>query len=149
MVFNSMEALKNHILSCSKVAVEKAQEQVYQIINNFLKQYYSEFDPSVYERTEQLLHSLVKADIQPSGNGWTASVYFDITTLNYSMKTINGIQVPNKGWSEEKTLTAAAHGSHGGYIEGIAVFDDPLEVLNTEAYNILKNMLIESGVPVK
>ena len=64
------------------------------------------------------------------------------------MKTIGGVTVPNKGWSEEKTLTAAAHGSHGGYASGTAIWDEPIGILSSEAYNILKRMLIDAGIPL-
>lgn len=149
MTFDSVDALKSYILSRLQPAVQKAQEQVYQVIDRFVKEYYAEFSPEVYERTYQLYRSLVKSDIKSTGNGYEAYVYFDIDALDYAMKTIGGTTVPNKGWSEEKTLTAAAaHGSHGGYIGGTAIWDEPIGVLSTEAYNILKRMLIESGIPL-
>lgn len=149
MTFDSIDALKSYILSRLQPAVQKAQEQVYQVIDRFVKEYYAEFSPEVYERTYQLYRSLVKSDIKSTGNGYEAYVYFDIDALDYAMKTIGDITVPNKGWSEEKTLTAAAHGSHGGYIGGTALWDDSVAILNVEAYNILKRMLINSGIPIK
>ena len=87
MTFNSMEELKNYILSKSQSAVRVAQEEVYGIIHKFVKQYYSEYDPSVYERTYQLLRSLVKTDVISTGNGWEAQIYFDIGALDYTIKT--------------------------------------------------------------
>ena len=149
MTFDSMDALKTYIISRCGDAIQKAQEQVYQIIDRFVKEYYAEFSPTMYERTYQLYKSLVKSDIVSTGNGFTAEVYFDIGMLDYYMKKINGKEYPNKGWSEEKTLTAAAHGSHGGYASGTAIWDEPLQVLNTEAYNMLKRMLIASGIPLR
>ena len=43
----------------------------------------------------------------------------------------------------------AAHGSHGGYTSGTAVWDDPIKVLKKEGINILKQSLIAAGVPVR
>ena len=103
----------------------------------------------MYERTYQLYQSLVKSEIVPFGNGYKARVYFDLDKLDYAMKTVNGVSTPNSGWSEEKTLSAAAHGSHGGYTSGTAIYDEPIAVLDSEAYEILKRMLIDSGIPIK
>ena len=149
MTFNSVEALKSYILQHSATAIKLAQERVYLIIDRFVKQYYAEFTPETYERTYQLFKSLVKSDIISTGNGWVAEVYFDLEALDSAMKRINGVEVPNKGWSEEKTLEAAAHGSHGGWIEGTAIWDEPLSILNTEAYNILKRSLIDAGISIR
>ena len=147
--FKSTEEMKSYIISKIQPAVIKAQEQVFQVIDRFVKQYYAEFSPSMYERTYQLYRSLVKADVRSTGNGYEAEVYFDIGALDYAMKTINGITVPNKGWSEEKTLSAAAHGYHGGYIGGTAIYDEPVAILSTEAVEILKRMLIAEGIPLR
>lgn len=149
MVFSSVNELKQYILSRMQPAIIKAQEQIYQVIDKFIKQYYAEFSPSMYERTYQLYRSLVKSDIISTGDGYEAHVYFDLDALDYAMKNIHGVQVPNKGWSEEKTLMAAAHGSHGGYTSGTAIYDQPIALLKTEGYEILKRMLISEGIPIK
>ena len=150
MTFDSIDALKNYILSRSGNAIRLAQERIYQVIDRFVKEYYAEFTPEVYERTYQLYRSLVKSDIKSTGNGWIAEVYFDLDALDYHMKRINGVEVLNKGWSEEKTLSAAARGSHGGYnIGGTAIWYEPLKILNADGYNMLKKALIDSGIPVR
>ena len=149
MTFTSMDALKNYILSRSKDAIARSQEQIYQVINRFVKEYYAEWSPAVYERTYQLFRSLVKSDIKSTGNGWIAEVYFDLEALDYHMKLVNGVKVPNQGWSEEKTLQSAARGEHGGYKVGTAIWADPVAILTNEGYEILKRMLIESGIPIK
>jgi hypothetical protein len=149
MTFDSMDALKNYILSQSKIAVQLAQEKVFLIINRFVKEYYAEFSPAVYERTYQLFRSLVKTDVKSTGNGWVAEVYFDVNALDYHMKRVNGVEVPNKGWSEEETLAAAARGEHGGYKVGTAIWADPFALLDQQAINMLKQELINAGIPLK
>ena len=169
MTFNSMEELKNYILSKSQIAIRVAQEEVYGIIHKFVKQYYSEYDPSVYERTYQLLRSLVKTDVISTGNGWEAQIYFDIGALDYTIKTFtksdyywdgayhnpfnndmssNGVFQNPKG-SGEKTMQSAAHGYHGGKASGTAIWDEPIKILNREAINILKKWLIKYDIPLK
>lgn len=168
MTFNSLDALKNYILSRSGVAIKIAQEKVFSLIEDFLLKYYSEFSPEVYERTYQLLCSLVKTEVVSTGNGWVAEVYFDVGSLNYQTKGLHGHPVDggfehpyvrgvvtsdgifqNSKGDAEKTFAAAAHGSHGGYISGTAIWDDPMKILNREAYHMLKQALIDAGIPVR
>jgi len=167
MTFNSYDELEKYILSKSQVAIKLAQEKVYHIINRFVKEYYAEFTPGqdkmilnpmntnpyVYERTYQLYRSLVKSRIVPSSNGWVAEVYFDLDALDYSSKLVNGVKVPNKGWSEAKTLNAAmVEGSHGGYYSfgnNTKVWIESMIILNQEMHNMLKKALIDAGIPVK
>lgn len=149
MTFDSTDALKNYILSKCGEAVKNAQLEVHAIIDRFLMQYYAEYDPVMYERTYQLLHSLVKSDVKSTGNGFEAEIYFDVGLLDYSMKTVNGITRPNKGWSEQATLESAAHGSHGGYVGGTAIWDDALKIIDAKGIEILKKHLIAAGIPLK
>ena len=167
MTFKSVAELEQYILSKMQSAIIKAQEQIYQVIDRFVKEYYAEYTPEVYERTYQLYRSLVKSEIIHTGKGYKANVYFDLTNLDYQVKRLtkwkdeygyrnpfnnayspNGIFLNPKG-SAEKVMQSAAHGSHGGYKNGTAIWDESIAVLNTEAYEILKRMLKESGVPVK
>lgn len=154
MVFKSAKELENYILSHSKAAIEQAREKVYDVIAGFLFKYYDEFEPKVYERTLQLLSSLVKENVVPTKNGWKTEVYFDIKALDYSTKLRNGIKVPNKGWSEEATLHEAMVGhSHGGYVnpygENTAIWTSSMEVLDKDAIETLKQELINAGIPIK
>lgn len=168
MTFSSLDALERYILSRSEIAIKMAQEKVFNLIEDYILKYYSEFDPSVYERTYQLLCSLVKTAIVSTGNGWVAEVYFDASTLDYHIKGLHGRPVSggfehpfvrgvvtsdgmfqNSKGDAGKTLTSAAHGSHGGYTSGTAIWDDPLQILNKEAYTMLKQALVSAGIPVK
>lgn len=165
MTFNSLDELKNYILSHSKVAVERAREKVYDIIAEFLYKFYQEFTPEVYVRTYQLLCSLVKTDVKSTANGWTAEIYFDLSALNYATRIVPQGQPwtpwasPNstyhrKPWSDANTawvLETAMTGDkpHGGYASGTAIWTESLKVLNKEKRHILKQSLIEAGIPVR
>ena len=167
MTFDSYDALKNYILSKSKVAIKLAQERVYLVIHSFVKDYYAEYSPEVYERTYQLFRSLVKSDIKSTGNGWVAEVYFDIGMLDYQIKhltqrPVNGGYMnpyngaissdgsfPNPKGSAQATMESAAYGSHGGYKDGTAIWADPLLLLNKEARDMLKKALLDAGIPIK
>ena len=168
MVFKTQAELESYLLQKMKNAMIKTQERVYQIINRFVKEYYAEFTPEVYERTYQLYRSLVMSEIVQEGKGYKCYVYFDLDKLDYQMKNFTKTKVeggylnpythrvssdgsfPNPKGSAEKTLTAAAHGTHGGLkVGGTAIWDDPTKIINTEAINTLKQMLISEGIPVK
>ena len=169
--FKNIEEIKKDVIRKSEPAIRVMQEKVYQIIDRFVKQYYAEYTPGdshkelekynaslgkftyastyTYERTYQLYQSLVKSRVVSSGSGFKAEVYFDVGKLDYYFKLVNGVQVHNKGWSEEKTLESAAHGHHGGQIAGTAIWDEPVVILNQQANEMLKRELIKAGIPLK
>lgn len=146
MVFKNEAQLKSFLLSKCQNALIKAQEQVYQIIDRFVKEFYAEFSPEMYERTYQLYRSLVKSDIVSTGNGYKAEVYFDLSSLDY---------VTGSRPSGEQVMGAAEWGRHGAMglavadFKGTSIWHEPLEILNAEAINILKRMLISEGIPIR
>lgn len=154
MTFSSMDALKNYILSRSQVAVQRAQERVYKVLDHFVGNFYIEYEPSLYVRTYQFYRSLVKSDVIRTANGYEVQVYFDITQLDHSMKSLQGIGTwGNKGWSEEKILNTAMVGSapHGGYAPagGTGIWNNAMPIISQNAYNYLKQELIKAGIPLK
>lgn len=145
MVFKNEAQLKSFLLSKCQNALIKAQEQVYQIIDRFVKEFYAEFSPEMYERTYQLFQSLVKSDIIKTANGYKAEVYFDFSSLVYT----SGFSP-----SGEQVMNAAAYGGHGAeglhiIAGGTGIWDEPKQILNAEAINILKKMLISEGIPIR
>lgn len=149
MVFKNEAQLKAFVLSKCEIAVTKAEEKVHRIIDNCLKQYYSEFSPDEYIRTNQLLHSLVRSGVKPSGNGFEAEVYFDAGALNYQtgvVQTQHGTGFAT--WGAEEVLDTAMHGSHGGYEPGTAIWDMSNVILG-DIYKLLKHELIAQGIPIK
>ena len=147
MTFKNQKELESFLLKKFRQAIMNAQEEIYQIIKQFLYQFYNDYDPIKYERTYQLLRSLVQSRIVSDGKGYKAEVYFDINGLKY----LTGSQP-----SGEQVMSAAADGWHGaeglrveqGYT-GVSAWNDPIQKLNIEAINILKEMLIAEGIPIK
>lgn len=149
MVFKNKNELIEFLWDKSYNALKQAQGVVYEIIRDVIMQFYEDYDPVLYERTEQLLYSLVKGDIRPSANGWVVDVYFDLSSLNY----VTGNQPTG-----EQVMEAAAQGLHGAigsnllYVEGnrgIGVWKDSLQILDVEAIRILRDRLIEQGIPIR
>lgn len=149
MVFKNDAQLKSFLMEKCKSAVAQTQERVYQVINMCLDQYYGEFKPDEYIRTQKLLNSLVKSNIVAVGNGFKAEVYFDEKQLNYQtgvVQTQHGTGYAT--WGAEEVLDTAMHGSHGGYIDGTAIWGTSRAVLG-DIYSLLRNELISQGIPIK
>lgn len=149
MVFKSQKELENFLLQKFKVAVAQAEQKVYQVIDRCLDQYYGEFKPDEYIRTQKLLNSLVKTGVKKVGNGYEAEVYFDEKQLNYQtgvVQTQHGTGYAT--WGAEEVLDTAMHGSHGGYIDGTAIWETSQAVLG-DIYVLLRNELIAQGIPIK
>jgi hypothetical protein len=154
MVFKNETELKNFLMKKCRNALVKSQQQVYQIIDRFVKEYYAYYSPEMYERTYQLYRSLVKSDIVATDNGYEAKVYFDLSSLDY---------VTGGKPSGEQVMTAAKEGWHGAvgkipnsdkyykYVVsgGEGIWDEPKQILDAQAKEILKKMLISEGIPIK
>lgn len=110
--------LEAYLLIACKQACECMVNEVYETINFFLNQYYTEWSPSVYQRQYDLLHSAFKTEVKKVGNGYQAVVGIDYESLdNYEEAT--GYQVVT--WSNE--------GKHGGLDIGTDthVWDDSMD----------------------
>lgn len=146
MVFKNEKQLETFLMKKSRLALLKAQDKVYGIIKRFVYQFYNEYDPTVYERTRQLLESLVQSRIVSDGKGYKAEIYFDLNSLNYT----TGSQP-----SGEQVMQAAEWGRHGAMglavadFKGTSIWHEPLEILDAQAINILVDMLRAEGIPIK
>ena len=142
-----------------RLALLKAQDKVYAIIKKFVYNYYNDYDPTLYERTYQLLRSLVESRIVPDGKGYKAEIYFALDKLKYTKFKWQEGNAP----TGEQVFEAAKQGWHGavgdaggGYRfisivgdTGVNIWSDPIQVLDAKAINILKDMLIAEGIPIK
>lgn len=146
MVFKNEAELKAFILKKCKNALAKSQQQVYQIVDRFVKEFYAEFTPEMYERTYQLYRSLVKSEVVKTHNGYEAQVYFDLSSLDY----VTGAKP-----SGEQVMGAAEWGRHGAMglatvdFKGTSIWHEPLAILDAHAIEILKRMLMAEGIPIK
>lgn len=160
LIHNSTE-LKKALLPKIEIAVKQTQEQVYLIINRFIKEWYAEYDPDLYVRTYQLFKSLVKSEIIEIQNGYKAEVYFDLDRLDYYMKMLKGRSKPvkNKNWHpknksiEEKVVqNVSEYGYHilkGRREHGTEIWNESLAILNDEAIDLLLKNLKSAGIPIR
>lgn len=145
MVFKNEKELERFLLAKCQSALLKAQERIYEIIKRFLDEFYREYDPIVYERTNQFLNSLVRSRIVPDGKGYKAEVYFDLDYIYYTGSNPTGEQV----------MQAADYGRHGAMglavadFKGTSIWYESLAELDAKAINILVDMLRAEGIPIK
>ena len=145
MVFKNERELEAFLMKKCQKVVEQAENKVYAIIKRFLVGFYQEYDPVVYERTNQFLHSLVKSGVKKTNHGYEAEVYFD---LGYIYETASNP-------SAEQVMQAADYGRHGAMglavadFKGASVWHEPLEILDATAIKMLVDMLKAEGIPIK
>ena len=152
MTFKNEKQLKSFLLAKCKNAIVQAEEKVHRIIDDCLRQFYSEFNPDEYIRTSQLLHSLVKSGVKSSGNGFEAEVYFDVGLLNYDQGAVR-LQSGGYGyatWDEETVLRVAMESDvpHGGYAGGTAIWTESIKRLG-DIWSLLEREFKVQGVPIK
>lgn len=136
--------IKKDIESKAKVAVFNTREKIYSVIEKNLRVYYGEYNPpEEYIRTWQLLNSLVR-----QSSGLHAEVYFDAGALNYQtgkIETQSGYGYAT--WGAAEVLDTSMHGSHGGYVDGTAIWDNSMSELGDIIALIVKE-LRAAGLPV-
>ena len=141
MLIHSASELKAILLPKSQEGVRKTQMQIYDIIDEVLMEFYNSYSPVEYQRTYQLLCSLVHSEIIATGNGYTAEVYFDVGSLGYKA-----------GWSGEKTMANVAHGTRFTYpyhMGSPAIWDEPLAKIAPQAIQMLVANLQAAGIPIR
>lgn len=154
MVFKNEAQLKEFLLAKCKSAIVQAEERVHRTIDDCLKQFYSEFTPDEYIRTQQLLHSLVRSGVKSVGNGFEAEVYFDVGALNYQTGVVwTQHSTGYATWDGETVLRVAMTGDyggkpHGGYAEGTAIWTESMNRLG-DIWNLLEQELRAQGIPIK
>ena len=59
-VFKNIEAIKQDVIKKSEKGVRQAQNSVYKIIDQFLHEYYGEYNPSTTYKSEKFLDEIRK-----------------------------------------------------------------------------------------
>lgn len=82
---------------------DQLADKVYETLNYFLLDYYTGWEPSSYQRTQDFLHSAVKIDAKPYRGGVKASVYIDYESMD---DYVNATGYEVASWANQ--------GKHGG-----------------------------------
>jgi hypothetical protein len=129
MTFDSGEQLKKFILGKCVKAVDNVKEKVHVEFAGNLNQFYSEFSPDYYIRTGALFNSLDYTDAVSTGNGASAEVYFETPSYKNGRVPLQNGGYGHAYWSGEQVLNVAMQGSHGGYVDGTAIWEESMDSL--------------------
>lgn len=101
--FNSTEGLVKAMKQMAlKQMVEKIGEDVKYLIKAYIEEsFYGQYTPEFYDRTFQLLNSVVTSDVRDTKNGYEITVYLDIDSIHY------------KDGFEEEIVWLSSQGFHG------------------------------------
>ncbi len=140
-----IEDIKRDIASKCVKAVADAQDQIAEIVESVLQEYYASYSPERYERTYQLLQSCVKSSVVRTGNGATAEVYLDSGMMAYtSGSQPSGAQV--MGAANAGVHGAAGLKTVGG---GPPLSDTAEQYVDRQVMNILLEAIRAAGIPVR
>ncbi len=140
----SMSDLTKVIESRIQQALKMTQQEIFEVVQQHITDYYHEYSPRMYQRTWEFLNSLIKTEIVKSSNGISCSVEIDKDYLSYRYQGgATGLDV----------VTYANQHSHGGvYDDDFGQFwDDAMAELGLEPgiKYLMKSNLKKCGVPVK
>jgi hypothetical protein len=114
--------LEKVMMQQCKNICELMANEVYETLNYFLNQYYTEWTPVSYSRTYDLLHSAFKTKVEQVGNSYQAVVGIDYESLD-NYKDATGYEVVS--WSNQKGIHGGLDVSDQG--ANTAVWDDTIE----------------------
>lgn len=129
MFFTSEAQLKKFILEKCRGAIANAQLEVFSDFDSNINQFYLEFAPAEYIRTNALADSLKASEVYSAGNSVSAEVRFDTPSYQKGAVPLQSGRTGWASWSDEKILDTAMHGSHGGYVGGTAIWDSTMSEL--------------------
>lgn len=155
MAFSNEAELRAALEAACINAVAEAENKVYSTIKPNVVEYYNEFSPDEYIRTDALLHSLQKTDIKSNGIGAWAEVYFEPPSYQNGIMPLQ--HTPEHGWygyatwGGEKVLDVAMQGSHGGYTSGIPIWSRSMKSLGGQSgiEHLMVRALKKQGLIIK
>lgn len=134
MNFRNLKDLEKHLNNQMEYALLQTKEEVYHIIAEKLLQYYNEYTPVQYQRTYQLLKSLVKTEVMQTSHGFKANVYFDLSKIHYK----------NEKHSITEIVKDTLNGQHGhsgcNYMpqgKWTSIWNESMFILDLDDYGVI------------
>lgn len=150
----NQEQLRKVLQSYVASALEKTQEEIYDVIQKSINEYYREYTPSFYQRTYKFLNSLVKPKVEIKGNSIECEVKIDEEYLRYHYPGSNfANDYPATGqdvvsWANRDVPGAGNHGytvdegrDIGFWDEGIQTLGGEIGIIRMLVYNLEKRGL--------
>lgn len=147
--FSSSAAINSYITSRLEPALVSTKLDVLKIIDKSMRDFYYDYTPSEYQRTYQLLNSMVDNGIVIGGSGGSFEIYFDSSRMSHPNPAIGySGEEHDVEWSEEEILSNSFIGGqpHGGF--GSNPIWPNIEQGIADVPEILKSSLIAAGIPI-
>lgn len=137
MLIKNDTQLKRVMQQAAKQALSEVEEQIKVCIDNYVRQYYTEYTPHQYKRTYQFLRSITKTEVVVRGNTISCDIHIDMN-LHYSEPASEVIDIINQGYHGNKS------------INGTPVWQTAMDRVNTTNMfvNGFREALIKQGFTV-
>lgn len=164
MIIKNGRDLDKLFENIAKKALEDTRDKVYKAIDSSIKQYYKEYTPRIYERSNRMLTSLVKTNIVKTNKGFFCEVKIDEDYLSYAYpytgrfgssyphdsdgRFAMGMDVIN--WANFRFPDDRSPGGNHGYTVKVGsegFWDRAMKELG-DIMDILKRNLIKQGIKI-
>lgn len=150
MVFKNEAQLKRFLMEKCANAVANVEKKIHGEFVGSLNQFYNEFKPQEYIRTNALFDSLEVTGVKRNGNYIEAEVYFNTPSYEHGWVPLQSGNYGYSYWSDEKILGVAMNGTlpHGGYEGGTAIWKNSMQSLGGKQgiKSLLKQELKRQGL---
>lgn len=135
---NFCNSIKTAYVSKAKKAVEQVRKTAEDNIQTAIKNYYRDYRPKYYNRTNTLANSLTSSGVEVVGNQVKAT----ISILDNSYNT------GSKWWTVGDTVKAADEYTHGYYKagSGVSVWEEPWAKMEANSNSIWQSALVYAGL---
>ncbi len=150
MTFKNEAQLKKFLMEKCAEAVANTEKKIHNEFVGNLNQFYNEFEPQEYIRTNALFKSLEVTGVKRAGNRVVAEVYFNTPSWEHGWVPLQSGNFGYSSWSDEKIMNVVMRGGvpHGGYEGGTAIWNSSLQSLGGQRgiKNLLKQELKRQGL---
>ena len=150
MVFKNEAQLRSFLMGKCNEAVASTQKKIHEEFSKNLSEFYEEFEPIEYIRTNALFDSLEVTGIKQAGNSVDAEVYFATPSWEHGWVPLQSGNNGYSSWSDEKILAVTMRGAapHGGYHGGTPIWSESMKNLGGQRgiKSLLKQELKRQGL---
>ena len=153
--------LENILMWQMRLAVEEMQNQVYDVIQDFIRAYYTEpvfrnippEIPVLYYRTYDFFKSITKSKIVKTSNGWKCEVYIDFDSFSGYVEhsPYEVVDMINRGFHADTSMNQGHYQTPYDIPSKYHFWDDSIDYLSrgNRIIDIFVDYLKSHGIPIK